>query len=192
MFERVALNLGKSYMLPRPLNRAGRPYGKAPYYLASFEKEFSAKPLPLGYRWPSSRPNPLLDCDAEACHHPSHSKIQRMTCGHTFHSPCMSDEDGNSLGCIICLCNLTADIQKLSQAWNIGLLSGLNGDGDDGEDSGDGNDDDNDDGDNSTPMVGDFFLAESPASGKPNTQQDFKTHLRSQLIAVQHNKNLKF
>ena len=153
MFERVALNLGKSYMLPRPLNRAGRPYGKAPYYLASFEKEFSAKSLPLGYRWPSSRPNPLLDCDAEACHHPSHSKIQRMTCGHTFHSPCMSDEDGNSLGCIICLRNLTADIQKLSQAWNIGLLSGLNRDGDDGEDSGDGNDDDNDDGDNSTPEM---------------------------------------
>ena len=67
-----------------------------------------------------------------------------MTCGHTFHSPCMSDEDGNSLGCIICLRNLTADIQKLSQTWNIDLLSGLNRDGDDGEDSGDGNDDDKD------------------------------------------------
>ncbi|XP_022793412.1 uncharacterized protein LOC111332362 [Stylophora pistillata] len=49
MFDRVALNLGKSYMLPRPLKRAGQPYGKAPYYLASFQKEFSTKSLPLGY-----------------------------------------------------------------------------------------------------------------------------------------------
>lgn len=148
MFERVALNLGKSYMLPRPLNRAGRPYGKVPYYLAGFQTEFTVKSLPLGYRWPSSRPNPQLDCDTEACHHPSHSNIQRLTCGHTFHSPCMSDENGNSLGCIICLRNLTADIQKLSQAWNIRLLSSLN---EVEEDGGDGNDDDDDnDGNNSS------------------------------------------
>ncbi|KAJ7357514.1 hypothetical protein OS493_025031 [Desmophyllum pertusum] len=146
MFERVALNLGKSYMLPRPMNRAGRPYGKASYYLASFKKEFSTKSLPLGYRWPSSRPQPLVDCDAEACHHPSQSTIQRLSCGHTFHSPCMSDEGGNSLGCIICLPNLISDIQKLSQSWNKGLLSGI--DDDEGGEEHDDYDDDDDDGDN--------------------------------------------
>ena len=133
MFERVSLNLGKSYMLPRPMNRAGRPYGKAPYYLASFKKEFSTKSLPLGYRWPSSRPQPLVDCDAEACHHPSQATIQRLSCGHTFHSPCIADEDGNSLGCTICLPNLISEIQKLSQSWNKGLLSGIDGDDDDGD-----------------------------------------------------------
>lgn len=155
MFERVSLNLGKSYMLPRPINRAGRPYGKAPYYLASFKKEFSTKSLPLGYRWPSSRPQPLLDCDAEACHQPSQATIQRLTCGHTFHSLCMSDERGNSLGCRICLPNLISDIQKLSESWNKGLLSGIDGDEDDGgEEHGDddNDDDDNDDGDKSSTL----------------------------------------
>lgn len=154
MFERVALNLGKSYMLPRPMNRAGRPYGEAPYYLASFKKEFSTKSLPLGYRWPSSRPQPLVDCDAEACHHPSQATIQRLSCGHTFHSPCMSDEGGNSLGCIICLPNLISDIRKLSQSWNKGLLSGIDGDDDDGGEERDdnNNDDDDDDGDKSSEL----------------------------------------
>ena len=169
MFERVALNLGKSYMLPRPMNRAGRPYGKAPYYLASFKKEFSTKSLPLGYRWPSSRPQPLRDCDAEACHHPSQAKIQRLSCGHTFHSPCMSDEGGNSLGCTICLPNLISDIQKLSESWNKGLLSGIDGDDDDGTEEHDGNnndDDDDDDGDKSSklqmPMEKDHKYFKSP------------------------------
>lgn len=149
IFEKVALNLGKSYLLPRPINRAGRPYGKAPYYLASFQKEFSAKSLPLGYRWPSSRPQAVLDCDSEACSHPSGSAIQRLSCGHTFHPPCMSDEHGNSLGCTICLPHLISDIQKLCHSWNIGLLSG----GGETEDE-DSDNDDNDGGDeNSTPEV---------------------------------------
>jgi len=51
----------------------------------------------LGYRWPSSRPQ-TLDCDAEACHHPLHATIERLSCGHTFHTCCMSDRAGNSLG----------------------------------------------------------------------------------------------
>ena len=154
MFERVALNLGKSYLLPRPVNRTGRPYGKAPYYLASFKKEFSSKSLPLGYRWPSSRPQPLVDCDAEACHQPSQSKIQRLSCGHTFHFPCMSDRDGNSLGCIICLPNLISDIQKLSQSWNKGLLSGIDNDDDGGEgDDNNSNSDDDDDDDKSNDLL---------------------------------------
>ena len=66
----------------------------------------------------------------------------------------MSDENGNSLGCIICLRNLTADIQKLSQAWNIGLLSGLNEVGEDGGD-GNGDDDDNDGNNSSNPEIPD-------------------------------------
>ena len=155
MFERVALNLGKSYMLPRPLNRAGRPYGKAPYYLASFQKEFSTKSLPLAYRWPSSRPQPSVDCDAEACHNPSHASIQRLSCGYTFHTLCLSDEGGNSLGCIICLPNLISDIQKLSEAWNKGLLSGIDRDDGGGEVQDDDDDDDNngDDGSNKSPKL---------------------------------------
>ena len=127
MFERVALSLGTSYMVPRPMNRATRPYGKAPYYLAGFKKEFSTKSLRLGYRWPSSRPQPV-DCDAEACHHPLHAPITRLTCGHTFHTRCMSDRASNSLGCIICLAKLISDIQRLALAWNKGLLSDLGGD----------------------------------------------------------------
>ena len=39
MFERVVSNLGKSMQLRRKLNRAGKPYGKSNYYLASFKKE---------------------------------------------------------------------------------------------------------------------------------------------------------
>ena len=155
MFERVALNLGQSYMLPRPMNKAGRPYGKAPYYLASFKKEFSTKSLPLGYRWPSSRPQPV-DCDAEACNHPGHATIERLSCGHTFHTCCMSDRAGNNLGCIICLPNLISDIQKLALAWNKGLLSGLDGDENDDVDE-----EPDDDGD------------QSPALGRPK-EKDHK------------------
>ena len=146
MFERVALNLGTSYMLPRPMNRGGRPYGKAPYYLASFKKEFSTTSVPLGYRWPSSRPQPV-DCDAEAFHHSLHATITRLTCGHTFHTCCMSDGAGNSLGCIICLPNLISDIQKLALAWNKGLLSGLDEDDNNDVDEEPGDDDNDDDGD---------------------------------------------
>ena len=153
MFERVALNLGKSYMLPRPMNRAGRHYDKAPYYLVSFKKEFSTKSLPLGYRWPSSRPQPLRDCDAEACHHPPQATIQRLSCGHTFHLLCMCDEGGNSLECTICLPNLISDIQKLSESWNKGLYSGFD-------------DDDHDDGDKSSklemPKEKDYKYFKSP------------------------------
>ena len=147
MFEREALNLGTSYMLLRPINRAGRPYGKAPYYLASFKTEFSTKSLPLGYRWPSSRPQPV-DCDAEACHHPLHATITRLTCGHIFHTCCMSDRAGNCHGCIICLPNLISDIQKLALAWNKVLLSILDGDDNNDVDEEPGDDDD----DKSSPL----------------------------------------
>ena len=48
---------------------------------------------------------------------------------------------------------MISDIQKLSQAWNIGLLSGLNEDGDDGGESGNDNDDDNLGDDSSIPQM---------------------------------------
>ena len=34
-------------------------------------------------------------------HHTSQASIQRISRSHTFHSPCLSDEGGNSFGCII-------------------------------------------------------------------------------------------
>lgn len=34
-------------------------------------------------------------------HHISQASIQRISRSHTFHSPCLSDEGGNSFGCII-------------------------------------------------------------------------------------------
>ena len=76
IFERTASNLGQSANLPRPLNRAGKPYGKSSYHLASFNKPFNRKSLPLGYRWPSFEPNPHLDCDSTECQSPSKSKIK--------------------------------------------------------------------------------------------------------------------
>ena len=143
IFERVASNLGQSVKLPRPLNRAGKPYGKANYHLASFDKEFSTKSLPLGYRWPSFEPNPNLDCDAPMCQMTAKSEIKRLTCGHTFHSACL----GNN-GCTICFSNLIKDIQKLSLAWNKRLMKK-----DEDEDEGhDDNDDDDPDEDDSTPL----------------------------------------
>jgi len=151
------------------MNRAGRPHGKAPYYLASFKKEFSTKSLPLGYRWPSSRPQPV-DCDAEACRHPFHATIKRLSCGHTFRTCRISDKAGNSLGCIICLPNLISDIQKLALAWNKGLLSGLDGDDDDDVDKEPDNDDNDDDGDKSpaleTPKEKDRKYFKSPLFDK--------------------------
>lgn len=187
MFERVALNLGQSYMLPRPMNKAGRPYGKAPYYLASFKKEFSTKSLPLGYRWPSSRPQPV-DCDAEVCNHPCHATIERLSCGHTFHTCCMSDRAGNNLGCIICLPNLISDIQKLALAWNKGLLSGLDGDENDDVDEEPDDDGNDDDGDQSPalerPKEKDHKYFKSPLFDK-NIQENvdkIKSAVNAQLI----------
>ncbi|KAK3733621.1 hypothetical protein QZH41_016396 [Actinostola sp. cb2023] len=150
IFERVALNLGSSHLQPRPTNRAGKPYGKSPYYLATFKIDFSTKSLPIGYRWPSSCPEPQLDCDAQACRHPLTAEIRRLMCGHTFHIPCMSDEHGNILGCSICLSNLITDVTKLSYSWNVGLLSGLNDDDNDGD--GDGDDAGDDGGDSGNQM----------------------------------------
>lgn len=72
-----------------------------------------------------------------------------MTCGHTFHTCCISDKGGNSLGCPICLGNLKTDVQKLSDSWNKRLLSGIENDGCGGNDDDDGGDDDDDDGDES-------------------------------------------
>lgn len=143
MFERVALHLGQSTKLPRPLNKAGRPYGKASYSLASFEKPFPTKSLPLGYRWPGFEPNPLLDCDSPTCQLPSSAQpesIKRLTCGHTFHCVCL----GNN-GCTICLPNLTADIQQLSQAWNERLMKVDDGEADDNNSDEENDDDDPDD-----------------------------------------------
>ena len=40
----------------------------------------------------------------------------------------------------MCLPNLTSEIQKLSESWNKGLLSGIDGDDDDGSEEHDGND----------------------------------------------------
>ena len=118
MFERVASNLGKSIQLPRKLNKAGKPYGKSNYYLTSFKKEFTRKSLPLGYRWPSSEPDPNLECDLQTCTSPVNaSTTKRLTCGHTFHVACLS-----STGCSICCNHLMQDINKLSQAWNLRLL----------------------------------------------------------------------
>ena len=56
----------------------------------------------------------------------------------------MSDRDGNSLGCIICLPNLISDIKKPSQSWNKRLLSGIDDDDDGGEEHDDNNGDDDD------------------------------------------------
>lgn len=141
MFERVAVNLGKSHIQQRPLNRAGRPYGKAQYHLASFEENFETKSLPLGYRWNFGHPNPNLDCDSPACRpQQRETEIRRLTCGHSFHDTCMRDSQGNNLGCFLCLPNLTRDIQKLCHSWNLGLLSTQPGDAFPGED------DDSDDG----------------------------------------------
>lgn len=145
MFERVASNLGQSVKLPRPLNRAGKPYGKASYSLASFEKNFTTKSLPLGYKWPGFEPNPLLDCDSPICQSPSKCEIKRLTCGHTFHYVCM----GNN-GCTVCLPNLIKDIKKLSQLWNQRLMKD-DGSDDDSDNDDDNNDDDPDD-DDSTPL----------------------------------------
>ncbi|XP_028406812.1 uncharacterized protein LOC114529256 [Dendronephthya gigantea] len=118
IFERVASNLGKSKRLPRKLNKAGKPYGKSNYYLASFQKEFTRKSLPLGYRWPSSEPDPNLECDSEKCTLPvNESTTKRLTCGHTFHLACL----GNT-GCSICFKHLMQDINKVSEAWNLRLL----------------------------------------------------------------------
>ena len=100
MFKRVASNLGESIQLPRKLNKAGKPYGKSNYYLTSFKKEFTRKSLPLGYRWPSSEPDPNLECDLQTCTSPVNASTRkRLSCGHTFHVACLS-----STGCSIC-CN---------------------------------------------------------------------------------------
>lgn len=94
------------------------PYRKSSYYLASFKEEFTRKSLPLGYRWPSSEPDPNLECDSQTCSSPvKKSTRKRLTCGHTFHLACL----GNT-GCSICFKHLMQDINKLSQAWNLRLL----------------------------------------------------------------------
>ena len=125
-----------------------------PYLPESFQKEFSTQPLPLTYRWRSSRPQPLMDCDTEAYQHPPQATIQRLSCGHTFHSLCMSQGCGNNLGCTICLYRqLISDIKRLSESWNKGLLSGIDKDhGDDCEENHD-NDHDDDDADDKSPKL---------------------------------------
>lgn len=137
-FEQVALNLGQSVKLPRPINRKGKPYGKASYHLASLDKPFPTKSLPLGYRWPGFEPNPNLDCDNLNCTSAPETEIKRLTCGHAFHRLCLSNR-----GCTICLPNLTKDIKKLSKAWNVRLMETDDGENSDTDDS-DGPDDDDD------------------------------------------------
>lgn len=175
MFERVASNLGQSTKLPRPLNKAGKPYGKASYSLASFEKQFPRKSLPLGYRWPGSEPNPLLDCDSPTCHLPSQSEsIKRLNCGHTFHCVCL----GNN-GCTICLPNLIKDIQQLSHAWNERLMKVDDNEVDNNDSDEDNNEDDPDDDDDSFPF---------PKPGKRDNEyfnsKFFKEYIKTKSLRI--------
>lgn len=171
MFERVAVNLGQSYQLPRPINKAGKPYGKSQYHLTSFNKAFSRKSLPLGYRWPSCEPNSLLDCDHPECEAPAAASTKRLTCGHTFHHECLKYNE-----CSICLENIIKDIQQLSHAWNIQLLKPVEDDNIHIEDGGDDNGDDpDDDDDNGSPTSKDYNYFKS---------NSFKEYIHSKLSSI--------